>query len=147
MHIFRKVLIWTLGIFFLLYGLVRIAGGIMVLNALLSSGKHLGAQEGADKVRAFMNDPTLSEIIPFSPVGYISYIIVMGVILFIGTIGVLLNRRWGIGVMSSYFGLYVLLFLNFQVFNIKIAHLIGSFTLFLVLLWLKKLSKNFDALN
>ena len=146
MHIIRKISIWTLGAFFLLYGLVRVFGGIMVLNALVSSVEHNGMQEGADKVRALMNDPTQTAIVSFSPVGYISYIIMMGMVLIVGTIGVLLNRRWGVGVMSSYFGLYVLLFLNFQIFNIKIAHLIGSFILFLVLLWLKKLSKNSDTL-
>ena len=146
MYVLRKILVWALGAFFLLYGLVRVAGGIMVLNALLANGEHSGVQEGADKVREFMSDPTQTAIISFSSVGYISYIVIMGIILIIGTIGVLLNRRWGIGVMSSYFGLYVLLFLNFQVFNIKIAYLIGSFILFLVLLWLKKLSKNSDTL-
>ena len=146
MHMFRRILIWALGAFFLLYGLLRVAGGIMVLNALLTSAEHAGVQEGADKVRAFMGDPSRTEIISFSPVGYMSYIVIMGIILIVGTIGVLLNRRWGVGVMSGYFGLYVLLFLNFQVFNIKIAHLIGSFILFLALLWLKKLSKNFDTL-
>jgi hypothetical protein len=138
MNIIRKLLIWILGGFFLLYGLIRVAGGGMILKALMGDSDHFGVQDGADKVKAFMNNPSVSAIIPFSPEGYISYIILMGVALLVGTVGVLLNKRWGVWVMSSHFVLYVLLFLNFQVFNIKVALLVGTFILFLALLWLKK---------
>lgn len=134
----RKILIWVIGLFFILYGLLRVAGGIMVISALLVDGEHEGIQEGADKVRSAMDNPAQFEIIPFNSFGYMGYIIFMGLILIVGTVGVLLSKRWGPWIMSSYFVLYLFLFLNFLVFNIKIAHLVGSFVLFLLFLWLKK---------
>lgn len=133
----RKILTWVIGVFFLLYGLVRVVGGVMVVIALSASGEHAALQEGANKVRAAMDNPNQFEIIPLSSMGYMSYIVLMGLVLIFGTAAVLLNRRWGVWVMSSYFALYLLLFLNFMVFNIKVAHLVGSFVLFLLFLWLK----------
>ncbi len=110
----------------------------MIINALLAGGEHDGIQAGVDKVKSVMDDPAQFEIIPFNSLGYMGYITFMGLILVVGTAGVLLSKRWGTWVMSSYFVLYLLLFLNFLVFNVKVAHLGGSFVLFLLFLWLKK---------
>jgi len=132
----RKIIFWIIGIFFLLYGLVRVLGGVMVISALLSVEDE-GTNVAAQKVRSFMDNPDTFAIIPLNPIGYMTYILLMGLVLIGGTSGVLLYRRWGVWVMSSYFVLYLLLFLNFWVFNIKVAHLTGGFFLFLFFLWLR----------
>ena len=134
----RKILIWAIGLFFLLYGLVRVASGAMLTNALLVTGEHDGVQEGLDTIISVMDDPAQFEIIPFNSLAYIAYITFMGLILILGTVGALLSKRWGSWLMSCYFVLYLFLFLNFLVFNIKVVYLTGSFVLFLLFLWLKK---------
>jgi len=139
---FRKILVWLLATFFILYGLIRVFGGIMIIQDLTSGSAHFGVQEGADKVTKFFEQSTATPLIPFGALGYMNCIVLMGAMLLLGTIGMLMKKRWGTIVMSSYFVLYVFLFINFQVFNIKIAYLIVSFLLFMLFIRVNR-----EALN
>ena len=114
----------------------------MIIQALKSGSADSGVQEGTDKVTKFFDQSTATPLIPFGTLGYMNCIVLMGVMLLLGTIGMLMKKRWGTIVMSSYFVLYVFLFINFQVFNIKIAYLIVSFLLFMLFIRVNR-----DALN
>ena len=78
---FRKILVWLLATFFILYGLLRVFGGIMTIQALKSGSADSGVQEEADKVTKFFDQSTATPLIPFGTLGYMNCIVLMGVML------------------------------------------------------------------
>jgi len=119
----QKILAWMLGIAFIFYGLIRFIGGIFVMNALMVDNANpedtYGIHAGAEKVRNSIPDLAETAFIPFNDVGYMSYIIVMGAILIIGTIATLMKKQWGVWIMSSYFVLYLFL-KKYVLYNIQL---------------------------
>lgn len=140
-----KTLTWLLGIGFIIYGLMRIAGGYMVITALNADMQHEGQDIAVDKVINGLAELENSALISLSEISYMTYTVVMGVILVIGTLAVLFKKKWGAGMMWGYFILWALLFANYQVINIKLLHLAVSFLLFLSFIWISRKSASTEA--
>lgn len=135
MHRYTIIIISLL---FLAYGLLRFGVGSMLFVQELGYISLSFIEEPLADIHKFLIEKKASQLITFSALGYVSYIIVMGGLLIIGALGFIKNNRLGPIAIGMFLGLYTLLFINFQTINYKIWHLIVCTLLFLIMLWAKK---------
>jgi hypothetical protein len=134
MSLLREIGYYLIAIGFLVYGGFRIAGAVPAVAQLMGWGD---TDIGRSIVEALAPVfPALSQraLIPLSMAAYLSWSGIMGIVLTTGSLLALFKRRSGYWLMASYFILFGVMFINYLVFNVKIAHLAAGFALFLIML-------------
>jgi hypothetical protein len=133
----RRYISIIISIAFLGYGLIRIGVGSALLGQEIGLLDFQAFREPIDDIAGFLARSREKQIIPVSVVGYVSYIAQMGLVLSVGAIGSLKNKKQGLVLICVFLAMYSLLFVNFQTINPKAAHLAVCAVLFGVLLWVK----------
>ena len=131
-----------IGLVFLVFGIIRLGVSTLLLLHLYDMVEFSELREAIVEVSNFLSDNNKISIISFSPLGYLSYLWLMGALLIIGAIGCLKRNRLATLAISLFLLLYVLLFVNFQTINPKIIHLFVCAALFSVYIWLNKRACN-----
>ena len=126
-----------ISIIFLGYGLIRIGVGGALLAQTLEVLNFSDLAEAALEVKEFIDARAGEQIIPFTPIGYFTYILVMGLLLSIGAVGTIVRKRWGFILLWAYIGTHAALFINFQEINPKIIVLVLQVILLVVLNYLR----------
>ncbi len=125
----------------LLYGGLRLVVGLGLVGQSLGIVHISALDEPLADVSTFLAEKADRTLVPVSPLGYVGYIALMGVVLSAGAIGVLRRRRIGLPLIGTFLLLYVGLFVNFLTINRKISHLVVCALLFFVLLWMDRRRK------
>lgn len=132
-----------IGIFIIIlllgYGLVRIGVGGALLAQTLEIVNFSDLNEATLEVKEFITVRVSEQLIPFSPTGYFTFILVMGLLLTVGAIGLIVRKRWGFILLWIYITLHASLFINFQEINPKIIVLVLQVILLFVLIYLRPL--------
>lgn len=77
------------------YGIIRIGVGGALLAQTLEIVNFSELAEATLEVKEFINIRASEQLIPFTPTGYFTYILIMGVLLSIGAVGTIVRRDWG----------------------------------------------------
>ena len=101
--------------------------------------------EPSQEVATFLGEKSERALLSFSPLGYVLYIAGMGLVLTLGALRSLLNRRYGLPLIGLFIALWAGLFVNFLTINPKVVHLAVFVGLFLLLVKIKRRS-GLDAL-
>jgi hypothetical protein len=128
-----------IGCAFLLYGGLRLFVGLGLVGQSLGLLDIAAFNEPLADVASFLTEKADRTLVPVSPLGYVAYIALMGLVLSAGAIGVVRNRGLGLRLIGVFLALYVGLFVNFLTINRKVSHLAVCSILFLVLVWLDRL--------
>ncbi len=134
----RDVGYYLIAIGFMVYGGFRIAGAVPAVAQLMGWGNtDIGRSIVEALAPAF---PALSRraLIPVSMEAYLGWSAIMGIVLTTGSLLALFKRRVGYWLMAAYFILFGVMFINYLVFNVKIAHFVSGLVLFLIMLRLSK---------
>lgn len=123
---------------FVLYGGLRLVVGVGLVGQSLGLVDIPAFHEPLADVDSFLEDKADRTLVPVSPLGYVSYIALMGLVLFTGAIGALRKRTIGLPLIGTFLALYVGLFVNFLTINRKVWHLAVCSVLFFVLLWIDR---------
>ncbi len=126
-----------IAILLLVYGIIRIGVGGALLAQILEIVNFSELAEATLEVKQFIEARKNEQIIPFTLVGYFSYILVMGILLTIGAIGAIARRKWGFILLWIYLANHAALFINFQEINPKLIVLAAQVVLLLVLIYLR----------
>ena len=126
-----------IAILLLAYGLTRIGVGSVLLAQALEIINYSDLKEANVEVIEFINVRASKQIIPFSLVGYSSYILIIGILLSVGAIGIIVRKKWGFILLWIYIALHASLFINYQEINPKIFVLALQVILLLVLTYLR----------
>ena len=78
------------------YGIIRIGVGGALLAQAFEIVNFPDLADASLKVEEFMNIRVSKQIIPFTIVGYFTYILVMGLLLSVGAIGTMVRKSWGL---------------------------------------------------
>lgn len=127
-----------IGLAFLGYGLLRLGVGSLLAGQELGFYHFEFFDEPLADIKNFLVEKQFSHLIPFSVLGYASYIAFMGALLTIGSINHLRKKNSGLIFLGAFLIAYALLFVNFMTINQKIWHLIVCSVLVLILLWTTK---------
>ena len=119
------------------YGLIRIGVGGALLAQAYEIVNFSDLTEATLEVEEFINIRADKQIIPFTLVGYFTYILVMGILLTTGAGGTIARRRWGFYLLWIYIAMHAALFINFQEINRKIIVLALQVILLFVLIYLR----------
>ena len=119
------------------YGLIRIGVGGALLAQAYEIVNFLDLSEATLEVEEFINIRADKQIIPFTLVGYFTYILVMGILLTTGAGGAIVRRRWGFYLLWIYIAMHAALFINFQEINRKIIVLALQVILLYVLIYFR----------
>ena len=133
----KNIIAILIAIILLGYGLTRIGVGGAMLAQTLDFVNSSDLIEATTEVKEFINVRASEQIIPFSPTGYFSYILIMGILLSVGAIGIIVRRRWGFILLWIYNVSHALLFINFQEINPKLIVLALQIILLFVLIYLR----------
>ena len=134
----RKYIVIVIGILFLVYGGLRIGVSSLMIAQVQGYVSFEGMQSAIDDVHKFVDEKQGQALMPFSAVGYLGYIGLMGSMLVIGAIGIFRKRPFGKQFIGGFLALYALLFINFQVINPKIFHMLVCALLLGLVFWLEK---------
>jgi hypothetical protein len=93
--------------------------------------------EAIGRIQSLLSESGRGPLVPFSVAGYLGYGALMGAVLSVGAVGSLLRWRYGLHFIGAFLALYALLFVNFQMVNVKLLHLAVCAALFGVLVWLR----------
>lgn len=130
----REVGYYAIAIGFLIYGSFRIAGGVPAVAQLMGWGDTDIGRSVVDALAPAFPALTRRALIPLSMQAYLGWSTIMGIILTTGSLLALFKRRVGYWLMAAYFILFGVMFINYLVFNVKIAHLATGLVLFLIML-------------
>jgi hypothetical protein len=133
----RRYIEIFLTLVFLGYGLIRIGVGSFLLAQVSGLIDFQAFQGPIVDIGHFLSKSEQKQIIPVSIVGYLSYIVLMGVILSTGAFRTFRNKSFGLSFIAVFIMMYVMLFVNFQTINPKAIHLCLCIVLFGLLIWLK----------
>ena len=126
------IVVITLGL--LLYSLARIVGVPVLLLEMYGVLKNAKFTAQIDKLKTSLPEMNAKAFVPMNATVYLSFSLVMGVILFIGAALILLGQAsLGLPLIFGYCGLFAFAFINFRTFNAKIAHLAVTLLLAVVL--------------
>lgn len=126
------IVVITLGLLF--YSLARIVGGPILLLEMYGVLKNAKFTEQVDKLKKSLPDMNAKAFMPMSVTVYLSYSLVMGVILFSGAVLILFGQAsLGLPLIFGYCGLFAFAFINFRTFNAKLAHLAVTLLLAMIL--------------
>jgi hypothetical protein len=135
----REIGYYMIATAFLVYGGFRVFGAVPAVAQLLGwADTDIGRSVVEALTPAF---PAMSQraIIPLSMASYLSWSALMGIVLTAGSLLALFKVRVGYLLMAAYFALFAVMFINYLVFNVRIAHLAAGFGLFLLMLRLSNL--------
>lgn len=132
----RLILTYAIGLVFLAGGGIRL--GVSTLLIMQSQGvlSFADLQAGLNEVSQFMAKTGPQALVPFTDFHYLVYLWLMGATLFVGAIGCLIRKPFGLPCLYAFLTLWVMLFVNFQTINPKILHLMFFGLLTLVFRWL-----------
>lgn len=131
----KRILAIIIAIGFGLYAVARLSGGAFLLFHAMGVFETAAAEAALGSLQTSLPEMNDVAIIPFSLTVYLGYSILMGFILLFGAAGVLLRRKMGPYLVIAYYGMFGLMFLNFQTANVKLLHFgVGLF--FAVILYL-----------
>ncbi len=120
----RQGLIVVITFGLLLYSLARIVGGPVLLLEMHGFIKNAKFTEQVDKLKASLPEMNAKAFLPMNATVYLSYSLLMGVILFAGSALILLSQHGlGLTLVFAYCVLFGFAFINFRSFNRKVAHL------------------------
>ncbi len=119
------------------YGIIRIGVGLALLAQTLELLNFSELAEASVEVKEFIEIRVSEQIIPFTVIGYLAYILVMGILLSIGAVYTIFRKRWGFILLWVYIGMHTALFINFLEINPKIIVLVLQVILLLVLNYLR----------
>ncbi len=134
----KRVGVISISSMFLLYAGVRAVVAGLVLLQLHGFIDFPELQKAVQDIESFLTDNAAAALVPFSASGYLYYLGLMGILLFVGALGFLRERHAAPAFVAAFLILYVGLFVNFQLINPKIWHLIICAALFAVLMWLRR---------
>ncbi len=129
----KKSVGFGLAILLLGYGLMRIGVGGALLAQLSGILNFPDLSEAVLEVTQFIDTRSDRQILHFTSIGYLMYIVSMGILLVSGAVGVIIRERWGFVLLWIYVSMHGLLFINFQEINPKIIVLVAQ-ALFVFLL-------------
>ena len=121
------------------YGLIRIGVGGALLAQTFEIINFPELTEATLEVKQFLEIRASEQIIPFTLIGYFTYILIMGLLLTIGAIGVIIHKRLGYILLWIYIALHAALFINFQEINPKLIVLALQVVLLSTLIYLRPL--------
>ena len=113
------------------YGIIRIGVGGALLAQAFEIVNFPDLADASLKVEEFMNIRVSKQIIPFTIVGYFTYILVMGLLLSVGAIGTMVRKSWGFTLLWIYIAFHAALFINYQEINPKLIVLLLQLILLL----------------
>ena len=119
------------------YGLIRIGVGGALLAQTFEIINFSELTEATLEVKQFLEIRASEQIIPFTLIGYFTYILVMGILLTVGAVGTISRRRWGFISLWIYLAMHASLFINYQEINPKIIVLVLQVILLFVLTYLR----------
>jgi hypothetical protein len=119
------------------YGLIRIGVGGALFAQKFALVNDVDLNEATLEIKEFIDIRASQQIIPFTLTGYFTYIIVMGILLSIGTIGTIARRKWGFILLWVYITMHGALFINFQEINPKLIVLALQVILLFILRYLR----------
>lgn len=126
------IVVITIGL--LLYSLARIVGGPILLLEMYGVLKNAKFTAQVDKLKTSLPEMNAKAFVPMNATVYLSYSLIMGVILFIGAVLILFGQAsLGMPLIFGYCGLFAFAFINFRTFNAKIAHLAVTLLLVVIL--------------
>lgn len=125
-------------ILFLGYGLLRLVVGLALAGIELDLLAWHVLDEAHADVDRFLREKGERALVPFSALGYVLYIALMGLTLMLGAIGVLAGRSFGLPVIAVFLALWAGLFVNFLTVNRKLVQFGGFALLYLLLVWAKR---------
>lgn len=130
---------------FLIYGGFRTFGGVHVIGQLMGWSNTDIGRSIIDALEPGFPAMSSRALIPISMFTYLSWSAVMGVVLTTGSLLALFKKRAGYWLMASYFILFGVMFINYLVFNVKVAHLAAGLVFFLIMLWLSNIPSPFGG--
>ncbi|GGY40783.1 hypothetical protein [Parvularcula lutaonensis] len=134
----RQVFYYLINIAFLVYGFARLVGsGLGFGQAARWFDTEVGRQ-AVDALRPGFAELSENAIVTLPMAGYLGWSLLMGVVLTVGSLLALFKARLGYILMASYFALFALMFVNYQIINVKLVHLTVGLALFAGLLLLSK---------
>lgn len=126
------IVVITLGL--ILYSLARIVGGPVLLLELYGVLKNAKFTEQIDKLKTSLPEMNARAFVPMSATVYLSFSLIMGVVLFLGAMLILFGQASiGLPFIFGYCGLFAFAFINFRTFNAKLAHLAVTLLLAVIL--------------
>ena len=132
---------------FLLYGGIRLGVSSALILQSFEWINVLDLQEALSEISLFLDSKREQALIPFSVLGYIGYLWLMGLLLVVGATGCWRRKPVGSVAISTFMIIYSLLFVNFVTINPKIIHLLGCGLLFAVYHWLLKRDTKASVIN
>ena len=130
----RKIAI-AICLVFLASGLARIGGSLLVIGNAQGWWAIGGeAVEALADTRRFLAEAE-TNLLGFTPLGYLGFIGLMGITISLGAIGQIMRKRWGMALICIYLLSHAALFVNFWTVNYKIAFLALAIILTVVLAW------------
>jgi len=119
------------------YGIIRIGVGGALLAQSFEIVSSSDLAEATLKVKQFIDIRADKQIIPFSLIGYFTYILAMGILLTTGAIGAIVRRKWGFIILWIYLANHAALFINYQEINPKLFVLALQLVLLFVMIYLR----------
>lgn len=129
----------AIGLAFFVYGGVRLGVSSLLLMQAHGVLSFPDLQDGLIEVIQFMAMVQEQALLPLSPVGYLVYLSVMGSLLVLGAVGCLQKKSYGPKSIYVFLAFYALLFINFQVINPKVFHLIVCALMLAAYKWLRSM--------
>ena len=122
---------------FLGYGIIRIGVG----GALMAQASHLidipDLSEAVMEVQEFLESRSEKGLVPLAVMSYVTYILVMGILLSAGAIATLFHKRLGFKLLWTYILSHSALFINYAEINPKLFVLAAQIVLVGALHFLK----------
>jgi uncharacterized membrane protein YgdD (TMEM256/DUF423 family) len=136
----REIGYYLIATAFLVYGSFRVYGGVQAVAQLLGWADTDIGRSVVDALAPVFAGLSQRALVPLSMAAYLGWSAIMGIVLTAGSLLALFKNRVGYLLMATYFVLFGGMFINYLVFNAKVAHLAVGLVLFLIMLRLSGVS-------